>query len=130
MLAGAWRYFGRAAVQGTFPPDWHANVYTGQQAPADRHWSRVGEFAFGDIKAIWEPSRFRAAFVLVRAWWRTGDERYAEAFWTLFESWRATSFDRRRYGAFRFRWLILQGRAPPPAGLAQPSSRRGGSPGQ
>jgi asparagine synthase (glutamine-hydrolysing) len=38
---------------------------------------------------IWEPSRFGFVYDLVRAYWRTGDEVYAELFWTLVESWRA-----------------------------------------
>src|SRR5262249_14485641 len=48
-------------------------------------------FAHGDIRVIWEPSRFAFAYDLVRAYWRTGDERYAEQFWRLVESWRAAN---------------------------------------
>ena len=40
-------------------------------------------------KIIWEPSRFGFAFALVRAYWRTGDHRYADLFWQLVEDWRA-----------------------------------------
>jgi len=63
------------------------NPMTGRRARADVHWTRVPEFSSGDIKALWEPSRFGWAFVLGRAYARTGDGRYAEAFWQLFEDW-------------------------------------------
>src|SRR5262249_7504697 len=38
-----------------FPPRWHANPLTGEQSPADLHWSEIGDFDHGDIKVIWEP---------------------------------------------------------------------------
>jgi hypothetical protein len=86
---GTWRYFERTPVHVGFPPDWHSNPFTGQSVPADRHWSQLGDFDYGDIKIIWEPSRFGFTYALVRAYWRTGDARYAELFWQLVEDWRA-----------------------------------------
>jgi hypothetical protein len=85
---GRLRYFEHANVQAGFPPDWHANPFTGERAPADLHWSEIGDFDNGDIKIIWEPSRFGFVYALVRAYWRTGAERYAEMFWRLVEDWR------------------------------------------
>jgi Heparinase II/III N-terminus/Heparinase II/III-like protein len=70
-----------------FPPDWRRNSFTGQVAPDGLHWSALGDFDFGDVKAIWEPSRFAWAFSLVRAYARTGDERHVDVFWRLFEDW-------------------------------------------
>lgn len=86
---GRMRYFERTIAHTGFPPDWQANPFTGERAPGDIHWSRIGDFGYGDIKIIWEPSRFGFAYALVRAYWRTGDERYAEMFWQLVEDWRA-----------------------------------------
>lgn len=43
------------------PPDWHANLLTGKQvASPEREWWRIPDFdpAVGDIKQIWEASRF------------------------------------------------------------------------
>ena len=40
-----------------------------------------------DIKFIWEPNRFSFVYTLVRAYAATRDEKYAEAFWQLTESW-------------------------------------------
>ncbi len=39
----------------------------------------------GDIKDRWEPARFGWGIVLARAYWASGDERYAQAFWERFE---------------------------------------------
>lgn len=41
----------------------------------------------GDLKFIWEPARFAAAYQLSRAYWATRDESYPETFWRLIESW-------------------------------------------
>lgn len=85
---GEFRYFESMSVRVGLPPDWHSNPFSGQRASADRHWSQIDDFGCGDIKIIWEPSRFGFTYALVRAYWRTGDERYAELFWQLVESWR------------------------------------------
>jgi len=89
MAQGNLRYFQHETVHAGFPPDWHANPFTGQRAPADLHWSQIRDFGHGDIKIIWEPNRFGFVYTLARAFWRTGEERYAEMFWQLVEDWRA-----------------------------------------
>lgn len=70
-------------------PDWFLNPVTGKRAKHDLHWSDVNLFNpdVGDIKFIWEPSRFAWVYNLVRAFAATGDKRYSEKFWSLFESW-------------------------------------------
>lgn len=83
------RYFEHHSVKTTFPPDWHMNSFTGYKSPSNKHWSEISDFANGDIKLIWELSRFTFVYALVRAYWRTGDEKYAEMFWLLVEDWRA-----------------------------------------
>jgi asparagine synthase (glutamine-hydrolysing) len=85
---GNLRYFQHETVQAGFPPDWHGNPFTGQTVPADLHWSQIHDFGHGDIRIIWEPSRFGFAYTLARAFWRSGEERYAEMFWQLVEDWR------------------------------------------
>lgn len=84
---GRFRYFHHHIVDTGLPPDWHRNAFTGDVMPADRHWSELGSVGHGDVKVIWEPSRYAFAYTLVRAYWRTGDERYPELFWLLFEDW-------------------------------------------
>lgn len=81
-------YFNRILIQTGFPPDWHNNPLDNKRAPSDIHWSQLGDFDYGDIKIIWEASRFGFAYTLVRAYWRTGDEAYAELFWRAIEDWR------------------------------------------
>lgn len=87
VLLGQFRLFSLHEVDVGLAPAWATNPRTGQTAPCDRHWSQLGDFAFGDIKGIWELSRFPWAFALGRAFVRTGDEAYAGAFWRLFEHW-------------------------------------------
>lgn len=89
LKSGTFRFFSGASMELGESPEWHRNVITGQAAPVDRHWSRLDDFGSGDIKVIWEPSRFSFTYFLVRAFWRTGDDAYAERFWRLAESWRA-----------------------------------------
>jgi hypothetical protein len=70
-----------------FPPDWNRNPLTGRAASADRHWTATDEQASGDIKGLWELSRFSLAFRLARLYAVTGNERAPEIFWQLVESW-------------------------------------------
>ena len=88
LLQGYLTFFSKTEKEVGFPPDWHKNAFTGENAPEDRHWSEIPDFGYGDIKVIWEPNRFGFTYDLVRAYWRTGDERYPEAFWKLIEDWR------------------------------------------
>jgi asparagine synthase (glutamine-hydrolysing) len=87
ILRGQFRLFSWADVQTGFPPPWTRNPFTGHDITATQHWSRLPDFAAGDIKLIWELSRFTCTFPLVRAYARTGDEAYADAFWILVEDW-------------------------------------------
>ena len=52
---------------------------------ATKHWTRARLDRSNDVKAIWEPARFGWAFILGRAFHLSGDERFAEGFWTDFE---------------------------------------------
>ena len=87
-IDGELRYFECFSARTGFPPDWHHNPFTGDSSSKDVHWSRLGDFDFGDIKVLWEPSRFGFIFTLVRAYARTGDDRLAEAYWKSVEDWR------------------------------------------
>ncbi|HEV2914543.1 MAG TPA: alginate lyase family protein [Pyrinomonadaceae bacterium] len=95
IACGTFRYFEHRAGHAGYPPDWHANPFTKQAAPSDRHWSEIADFGHGDIKVIWELSRFGFVYALVRAYWRTGDETYAALFWKLVEDWREKNLPQR-----------------------------------
>ena len=70
-----------------FPPRWAENPFTGDISKISKHWSEISDFEQGDIKVLWEPSRFSFVFLLIRAFARTGHEKYANAFWEAFEDW-------------------------------------------
>jgi Heparinase II/III-like protein/Heparinase II/III N-terminus len=81
-------FFSHERVNVGFPPRWHTDPIHEQEFPKNCHWSQISDFGAGDIKLVWETNRFAFVFQLVRAFWRTADEIYAELFWQLIESWR------------------------------------------
>ena len=89
ILQNRFRYFFDENYDLGTPADWFLNPATGKRADSDKHWSTVNLFDadVGDIKFIWEPSRFAWVYTLVRAFAATSENKYAEKFWTLFESW-------------------------------------------
>ncbi len=94
ILAGEFRLFGTDGYDLGFPPDWGAfcspsGASAGVSVPLDRHWADYDERDFVlDVKLLWEPARFGWVFPLSRAYFLTHDARYAEAIWTLVDSWR------------------------------------------
>ena len=88
LTEGVFRLFEHLEINLGRPPNWHLNPVTGEEFPRDRHWTEIEDFAGGDIKLIWEASRFAWVYPLVRAYWRTGHERYPQLFWELLEDWQ------------------------------------------
>lgn len=86
---GKFLFFSRHSFDLGWPSDWLLNPMTGGRHENRTHWCNYETFspARGDIKEVWEPSRFACAYWLVRAYALTGDEKYPRAFWELFESW-------------------------------------------
>lgn len=84
---GWYPYYSRHWLHRGIAPDWFENPFSGERAPTSEHWSRVADKGFGDIKNIWELSRFSWVYPLVRAFARDGDVEHAETFWRLFEDW-------------------------------------------
>ena len=87
ILTGELKYFAHKFVKTGFPPDWHKDPFSGKRVNSRKHWSEISDDGEGDIKFIWEASRFSMVYILVRAYASSGDERFAEAFWTFIESW-------------------------------------------
>ncbi|MHC4125302.1 MAG: alginate lyase family protein [Planctomycetota bacterium] len=89
VLRNRFRYFFDKSYDLGTKPDWFLNPVTGKRAKSDLHWCDISIFDpdVGDIKFIWEPSRFAWAYSLIRAFAATGDNKYADKFWSLFESW-------------------------------------------
>ena len=87
ILSGEIKYFAHEFQKTGFPPDWHVDPITGIKLDSTKHWSQLSDEEEVDIKFIWEASRFSFVYTLARAYAFNQDERYAEAFWQLIESW-------------------------------------------
>jgi hypothetical protein len=69
--------------------DWHLEPTSGKRTPL-RHWSQLNYLdaqLAGDKKITWELNRHQYFLTLGRAYWLTGDERYAEVFVSHVTSW-------------------------------------------
>jgi len=85
IVRGELPFFGYTQDFG-WPVQWQKSPID-HSVPSGGHWSRINEFDSGDIKFVWEASRFGWSFALARAFSKTLDARYAEAFWELLENW-------------------------------------------
>lgn len=67
--------------------DWHYSPFTKKRSPQEKHWTEIGDLSsdFGDIKWVWELSRFSFVYPLCRAYAVNGKEEYTQAFWEMFE---------------------------------------------
>lgn len=83
LLEGYLTYFSHKICHPGAPPDWFLNPVEEKKIHQNlnRHWSRFDDFAsdLGDIKIVWEASRFDWAILLARAYRLTGDSRYTSA---------------------------------------------------
>lgn len=69
--------------------DWHRLLGTDQSWPR-QHWSTISirnPVAIGEIKTTWELNRQQFWLHLGRAYWYTGDEKYAREWATELRSW-------------------------------------------
>ncbi len=72
-----------------YPIDWQKNPLTGERVDARRKWYEIPDFdnARGDIKVVWEASRFSHFFLLARAYLLTEDESYVRAYAEQITAW-------------------------------------------
>lgn len=71
------------------PPDWHLEPISSKRAP-QQHWSRINYLdaaVAGDKKITWELNRQQYFSILGRAYWLTGDERFAQTFAAHLDDW-------------------------------------------
>src|SRR5690606_25614275 len=75
---GLLRMFGEERPFDIARPNWFLNRLGGAVAPSDLPWWQISDAdnSIGDIKGVWEVSRFGGALVLARAL-RAGDHRWA-----------------------------------------------------
>jgi hypothetical protein len=81
IIAGRLRWFGMHEFEVGAPPDWFANPFNGVRAAnIERHWAAIPDFdpSLGDVKCVWEPSRFDWFCDLVRAARVSGDHRFID----------------------------------------------------
>jgi hypothetical protein len=88
LVEGRFAAFGGPPVAVGSPPDWFRSVLTGRSVDAPpTHWSRIDDFASGagDIKGVWELSRFAWAPALAAAAADSGEPAYLDTLnaWTL-----------------------------------------------
>jgi hypothetical protein len=89
IVAGRFSLLGLHDLDFGNPIDWQLEPVSGKRSPL-AHWSRIdylnAEVA-GDKKITWELNRQQYFQVLGRAYWHTGDERYAETFARHLNDW-------------------------------------------
>lgn len=71
------------------PINWQLNPITGKSCDIRYKWYKIPDFDVerGDIKAVWEISRFSHFVTLARAYLATDDKKYYDAFSSQLESW-------------------------------------------
>lgn len=82
VLSGELPFFSSEWRKVGFPPAW-------REGNSLIHWTKVNEFSLpaGDVKNLWEPSRFEGLLILALAWLTSGDSRLPEAMERWMESW-------------------------------------------
>lgn len=87
LLKGIFPFFSYHLFYTGSPPDWFVNpINKKSSVNSFEHWSTIGDFdkEIGDIKPIWEMSRFDWALIFARAFRQSGDFRFLEGLnaWT------------------------------------------------
>lgn len=85
--------YGALQLDVEVPPDWHRHPLSGHRFEPHAHWSDLSDAApeQGDIKDLWELSRFGWLQPWLGRWAATGDEVLAEAIWVVVEDWVAAN---------------------------------------
>jgi hypothetical protein len=89
ILLGRFDLLGLTDLDFGCPINWHLEPVSGTVAPR-LHWSQIDYLdpaKTGDKKITWELNRHQYFATLGRAYWQTGDERYAKAFHDHVLSW-------------------------------------------
>jgi len=90
ILDGNLTWFYYHTFQVGNPPKWFQNPFDGSVLNnPKKHWTELSDFDLntGDIKIIWEPSRFGWLTDLARAYRVSGDEKYLETINQWLEDW-------------------------------------------
>jgi hypothetical protein len=89
IVAGRFSLLGLDDLDFGNPIDWRLEPVSGKRSPL-AHWNRIDYLdagVAGDKKITWELNRQQYFQALGRAYWHTGDERYAETFACHLNEW-------------------------------------------
>ncbi|ARJ39565.1 hypothetical protein SporoP8_12180 [Sporosarcina ureae] len=72
-----------------YPIEWNVNPITSKEVDNSLKWYQIPDFnpVLGDIKAVWEISRFTHFFYIVRAYMISKDRKYYLAFSNQLDEW-------------------------------------------
>ncbi|ACF14599.1 Heparinase II/III family protein [Chloroherpeton thalassium ATCC 35110] len=90
IINGEVRYYAYHWKNIGSPPDWFLNPFNNTRYPnSEQHWTSLPDFAtsVGDIKNVWEASRFEWVVTLARAYAVTGEKKYLNALNTWLADW-------------------------------------------
>jgi Heparinase II/III-like protein/Heparinase II/III N-terminus len=90
LLTGRAKYFSVHPREVGNPPDWFLNPFQKKRHPQPAlHWSKIADFSAdaGDIKVVWEMSRFTWAPAFARAFRVSADARYLSALQLWMQDW-------------------------------------------
>lgn len=81
LVSGKLKWFHYHEFKGATPPNWFLNPFDGSELNNPQlHWTQYGDFNLntGDVKIIWEPSRFDWLTDLARAYVVFQDKKYLD----------------------------------------------------
>ena len=88
-LKGIIHGFSSVQMDYGFPIQWQKNPLSGKSCDINKKWYSIPDFdkERGDIKTIWEISRFSHFFAIAKAYLLTNDQKYAEAYFHQISDW-------------------------------------------
>jgi hypothetical protein len=81
------RYFSNQLFPITDPPEWFLHPLTKAVFPGTGHWSNIGDFGQGDIKLIWELSRFQWLVLAAQGYITKQDQSFLSLMNRWLEDW-------------------------------------------
>jgi Heparinase II/III-like protein/Heparinase II/III N-terminus len=89
LMRGEWEVLGVLRTD-LVRPDWFRDPVTGRRSEPDRYAFRINHRSqeqVGNVKQVWEISRFQHLTLLASAWYVSQDERYAQRIADQLRSW-------------------------------------------
>lgn len=90
MVCGELPYFSHHWIKLSTPPNWFINPFNGNESrDREKHWSKIPDFnkELGDIKTLWETSRFTWLGVLSRAYVISGSTIFLDTLNMWLDDW-------------------------------------------